>query len=290
VVSIIIPTYNRSELLPRAIDSVLKQSCDDWELLVVDDGSDDDTHLLMKSFQDNRVAYLRQQHRGVSAARNAGIRASRHPWVCFLDSDDYWHPRKLQLQLEEMERSPLYRLIYTDEIWIRRGIRVNQKKIHRKYDGWIYDKCLPLCIISPSSALMRRQLLEDYGGFDQELPVCEDYELWLRISAREPVRFLPRPLIYKTGGHADQLSHSLWGMDRFRVQALIKTCEAGFLTPQQKEWTAAEIVRKADILSLGYRNRGKPEEARAFSELAEAWRDIESSCRALSWPDSGESR
>jgi GT2 family glycosyltransferase len=271
VVTAIIPTYNRGHLLVRAIQSVIEQSFQDWELVVVDDGSDDDSRLLVKSFRDSRISYVRQAHRGVSAARNAGIRAAQYPWISFLDSDDYWHPRKLQLQVEELERRPLFRMIYTDEIWIRRGVRVNQKKMHRKYDGWIYDKCLPLCIISPSSALLHRQLLEEIGDFDEQLPVCEDYELWLRISAREPIRFLPEFLIYKTGGHADQLSHSLWGMDRFRLQALIKTYEAGFLSRQQKAWTADEIVRKAEILSAGYKNRGKPEEAVAFSELAKAW-------------------
>jgi glycosyltransferase involved in cell wall biosynthesis len=271
VVTVIIPTYNRSECLGRAIQSVIDQSCRNWELLVVDDGSTDDTRQTVEAFRDRRIAYLYQEHRGVSSARNAGIRASQFPCISFLDSDDYWHPRKLQRELDELEQNPLCRMIYTDEIWIRRGVRVNQKKTHRKYDGWIYDKCLPLCIISPSSALLHRQLLEDYGVFDEELPVCEDYELWLRISSREPIRFLPELLIFKTGGHADQLSRSLWGMDRFRLQALVKTCEAGFLTWQQKVWTAREIVRKAEILSAGYQNRGKFSEARSFSELAEVY-------------------
>ena len=160
-----------------------------------------------------------------------------------------------------LEEDKRYSVIYTNEIWIRRGVRVNQKKIHQKYGGWIYERCLPLCIISPSSVLLDRDVLAAEGLFDEGLPVCEDYELWLRIAARYPVRFLDEPLIVKTGGHPDQLSHQFWGMDRFRIQALIKTYRSGGLRYQQKVRTAGEIVRKAEILAKGFENRQKAEEA-----------------------------
>ncbi len=271
VVTVIIPTFNRSASLKRALESVRGQEFADWELIVVDDGSEDDTGTMVASFCDPRIRYVFTEHAGVSAARNCGIALSRRPWICFLDSDDYWMPLKLKRQMCELKQDKRHSVIYTNEIWIRRGIRVNQKKIHQKYSGWIYERCLPLCIISPSSVLLHRDVLDASGLFDENLPVCEDYELWLRIAARYPVRFLDEPLIVKTGGHADQLSHQFWGMDRFRVQALIKTFGSSRLTPQQRRWTAAEIVRKAEILATGFGNRGKMEEAEEYRELARQW-------------------
>ena len=273
MVTVIIPTFNRSASLKRAIESVRRQEFADWELIVVDDGSEDDTGTMVAGFCDPRIRYVLTKHAGVSAARNCGIALARHPWICFLDSDDYWMPLKLKRQACELEQDKRYSVIYTNEIWIRRGIRVNQKKIHQKYSGWIYERCLPLCIISPSSVLLHRDVLDTEGLFDENLPVCEDYELWLRIAARHPVRFLDEPLIVKTGGHADQLSHQFWGMDRFRVQALIKTYGSGRLTQHEKQWTAAEIVRKAQILATGFENRGKMEAAEEYRALARQWEE-----------------
>ncbi len=259
--------------MKRAVESVCCQQFSDWELIIVDDGSNDDTAAIVAGFSDPRIRYILTPHAGVSAARNRGIALARHPWICFLDSDDYWMPPKLRRQMATLEQDKRYSVIYTNEIWIRRGLRVNQKKIHTKYSGWIYPRCLPLCIISPSSVLLNRDVIAAEGVFDESLPVCEDYELWLRIAARHPVRFLDEPLIVKTGGHPDQLSHRYWGMDRFRVQALIKTYDSGRLTSQQKLWTAAEIVRKAEILATGFGNRGKMEEAEKYRELVREWED-----------------
>ena len=272
MVSIIIPTYNRRGRLVRAVRSVLDQTFQDWELWVIDDGSEDDSKQALQCFGDTRLHYVSQEHQGVSSARNTGILRSRFPWICFLDSDDSWQPAKLERQLAALRRYPHYRLIYTDEIWIRHGKRVNPRKIHYKYSGWIYHRCLPLCIISPSSALMHRCLLEEYGLFDESFPVCEDYELWLRISSRNPIFFLEEALITKVGGHRDQLSRSGWGMDRYRVRALIKIYRSGQLSPQQRVWTAREIVRKAGILARGFRNRGKGEEATEYERLVREWR------------------
>ena len=271
MISVVIPTYNRRDLLTRAVQSVLDQTFRNWELWVVDDGSEDGSKQALERFGDDRLHYVYQEHQGVSAARNTGIRLSRFPWICFLDSDDSWHPTKLEKQLTVLGRHPHYRVIYADEIWIRRGKRVNPKKIHRKYGGWIYHCCLPLCIISPSSVLIDRRLLQEHGLFDETFPVCEDYELWLRISSRNPIFFLEEALIVKTGGHRDQLSRSTWGMDRYRIQALTKIYRSGNLTPQQRAWTAREIVRKGDILARGFRNRGKGDEATEYEKMVREW-------------------
>jgi glycosyltransferase involved in cell wall biosynthesis len=183
-VSVVIPTYNRLPTVKDAIESVLNQTYRDFEFWVVDDGSTDGTGEALRTFGD-KVKYVSQNNRGVSAARNLGLRISRGKYLAFLDSDDLWEPQKLEIQVKCMEENPQFPLCYTDEVWIRGGTRVNPKKKHAKYSGWIFEKCLPLCIISPSSALMKRSLFDEIGGFDETLPVCEDYDLWLRVTIEE---------------------------------------------------------------------------------------------------------
>ena len=267
MISVIIPTFNRKQLLLEAVESVRRQSFRDWELLVVDDGSTDGTDQVIESLISDGIRCIRQEHSGVSAARNRGIRAARNDWIAFLDSDDYWHKQKLQQQFEALEANPEYLAVHTDEIWIRSGVRVNPRKHHRKRSGWMFHHCLRLCLISPSSILLHRSLLDESGLFDESFPVCEDYELWLRITARRPVFFVPEKLVVKRGGHADQLSRSRWGMDRYRVRALLKSVDSGCLTPQQGQWAAAEIVRKSEILEQGFAKRGRMDRASYYREL-----------------------
>ncbi|GAB4245550.1 MAG: glycosyltransferase [Acidobacteriota bacterium] len=275
MVSVIIPTFNRRTRLPRAVESVRGQTFQDWELIVIDDGSTDDTAEWLSGLREPRLRYLRTPHRGVSHARNIGIAAARHPWLAFLDSDDAWHPRKLATQLEALEsEDDRYLLCHTEEIWIRRGRRVNPRLRHRKYSGWVYRPSLDLCVISPSSVLLHRSVLESFGMFDETYPVCEDYELWLRITTHLPVLFVPQPLTVKYGGHSDQLSHSRWGLDRYRVRALLSRLCSGELTFQQQVWTRRALAEKAAILARGYANRGKPGPAAAYARLA-------SRCRTL---------
>ena len=263
----LISTYNRLPKVKEAIDSVLKQTYRDFELWVVDDGSTDGTGELLKVF-GNKIKYLCQVNRGVSAARNLGLKVSRGKYVAFLDSDDLWEPRKLEIQVRCMEANPQFPLCYTDEIWIRMGVRVNPKKKHAKYSGWIFEKCLPLCIISPSSAIMKRTLLDEIGGFDENLPVCEDYDFWLRVTRRYPVLFIDKKLIVKRGGHPDQLSTRSWGNDRYRVMALEKLLRFQDLKAEEKSMVSRELVRKCHILSRGFDKRGKREEGRRYEELA----------------------
>ena len=130
-VSIVIPTYNRSSLLPRSLDSVLAQSGFDFELIVVDDGSTDNTRELIENYPHD-IVYLHQPNKGPAAARNRGIMAANNPLIAFLDSDDWFAPDKLEVQLAAMEDQPRYLISHTDEIWYRRGIFLNQKKRHYK--------------------------------------------------------------------------------------------------------------------------------------------------------------
>lgn len=190
------------------------------EIIVVDDGSTDETaQLIAKLFPE--VIYHYQSNQGVSAARNQGLRLATGEWLALLDSDDEWLPTKLARQFELLNKTGLL-VCHTDEIWIRNDVRVNQMKKHLKQGGWIFQHCLPLCVISPSTTLLHRSVLSDVGDFDESLTVCEDYDLWLRIAAKYEIAFDDTPLVNKYGGHADQLSRQYWGMDRFRVIALDK--------------------------------------------------------------------
>jgi glycosyltransferase involved in cell wall biosynthesis len=267
-VSVIIPTHNRKAFVQEAVDSVLAQTYEDFELIVVDDGSTDGTGKVLKRYE-NRLLYLYQANQGVSAARNNGLALAQGEFIAFLDSDDLWLPKKLAIQVAFMDQHPQAQICYTDELWIRRGKRVNPKKRHAKCSGEIYHHCLPLCIISPSSALMRRGLFAQVGTFDPGLPVCEDYDLWLRVAARFPVFFIPQRLIVKRGGHPDQLSRQEWGNDRYRVKALAKILELGVLTPQLRRLTIQELHRKVGVLTNGYLKRGKEGEAKDLRGLVD---------------------
>ncbi|RLA78766.1 MAG: glycosyltransferase family 2 protein [Deltaproteobacteria bacterium] len=265
-VSVIIPTYNRKEMVQEAVESVLSQTYQDFELIVVDDGSEDGTREMIQREFPGLLTYIYQENQGVSRARNRGIETSRGKYIAFLDSDDLWLKKKLERQVQFMQQNPEAMICYTDEIWIRRGVRVNPKKKHAKHSGWIYPQCLPLCIISPSSVLMRRELLEEVGGFDPEFPVCEDYDLWLRVALRYPIHLIPEKLIVKRGGHPDQLSHRSWGNDIWRVRALLKILQKE-LPPSWRKLTVAELHRKCSILIGGFEKRGKHEEAAQYREI-----------------------
>jgi len=264
-VSVIIPTFNRLAFVTEAIESVRKQTYADYELIVVDDGSTDETPQMLHRQPD--ITTIRQPHRGVSAARNRGIAQARGTYLAFLDSDDLWMPQKLEKEMAFLEANTGIPVCYTDEIWIRRGRRVNPKKRHQKYSGWIFPQCLPLCIISPSSVVIHRDIFKAAGLFDEALPVCEDYDLWLRITSRYPVHWLDIPLIIKRGGHPDQLSKALWGMDRFRVKALTKILARPDLPGDWRALAEETLREKCRILIQGFEKRGKTAEVRAYRSI-----------------------
>lgn len=254
-VSVIIPTYNRCDFVREAMASVLAQTFQDFELIVVDDGSTDGTADVVREFP--RIRYLSQENRGVSAARNVGVALSRGELIAFLDSDDLWQPQKLATQVAFFAMRPDAHICQTEEVWLRNGVRVNPRNKHRKPSGDIFAASLHLCLVSPSAVMMRRELFDHMGGFDEELPACEDYDLWLRISAHNPVHLIDEALVIKRGGHADQLSHRFWGMDRFRVAALSKLLGADVLTPRQRQLAEAMLVEKCRILAQGAKKRGQ---------------------------------
>ncbi len=264
-VGVVIPAYNRAHLLGRALDSVLAQSLPPRQIVVVDDGSSDATAELLAGYPEACV--LRQENRGVSAARNLGVRHCDCDWIALLDSDDEWLPEKLQVQFEALAEQPGHRLIHCDEIWIRDGRRVNPANRHRKRGGRIFEYCLPLCVISPSAAVIEKSLLAEVGGFNEQLPACEDYDLWLRICARHPVLYVDRPLLRKHGGRADQLSRKHWGMDRFRAWALRDLLATDALSAADRQAALASLREKCRILVAGARKRGNREVAAEYEAL-----------------------
>lgn len=263
----ILPTFNRPDFTVWAVESVLAQTLADFECIVVDDGSTDETAGRILSIRDPRLRLIRQAHRGVSAARNHGVAVSSSPWIAFLDSDDLWLPQKMERQLAFMAAHPTLRLSQTDEIWIRRGRRVNPMNKHRKSGGDLFARSLELCIISPSAAVLSRNLFDEVGGFDETFPACEDYDLWLRITCRHPVGFLPEPLVIKHGGHADQLSRTVPVLDLWRIRAIDKILRSGRLSKSQRCAARTALQRKCRIVIAGALKRGRREEAARLQAL-----------------------
>jgi len=272
-VSVIIPTYNRGWILREAIDSVLLQGFSDYELIVVDDGSTDDTPAILDSYGQD-IIVLRQPNQGVSAARNRGIAESRAQLISFLDSDDLWLPQKLTHQVAFFQSNPDALICQTEETWVRNGVRVNPKKRHQKLSGMIFEPSLDLCLVSPSAVMIRKTLFDTVGLFDESLPACEDYDLWLRVSCRYPVLLLDEPLIIKRGGHEDQLSKAA-GLDKYRIQALIKIVKSGQLSDSQTRAAVQALKEKCAIFAKGCRKRERTDEAKYYEKLVGTYRKIE---------------
>jgi glycosyltransferase involved in cell wall biosynthesis len=266
-VTVIIPTYNRAWCLREAVDSVLAQDFRDFELIVVDDGSTDDTPQLLQEYGE-AIRVFRQENRGVSAARNAGIAVSRGALIAFLDSDDLWLQGKLARQVEFFKAHADALICQTEEIWVRNGRRVNPGKRHRKRGGMIFEPSLDLCLVSPSAVMVRRELFQCVGFFDEGLPACEDYDLWLRVSSRYAVHLIDIPLIVKRGGHPDQLSRTA-GLDKFRISAIVKLLGSDRLSIEQRRAAVRTLKRKCTVYAGGCRKRGRMTEAEHFEQLAQ---------------------
>jgi glycosyltransferase involved in cell wall biosynthesis len=265
-VSVIIPTYNRGRVIKEAIDSVLAQDYTEFELIVVDDGSTDHTSDVLDSYR-NVIKVLSQKNKGVSAARNRGISEAYGKFIAFLDSDDLWLPQKLSTQVEFFNQTSDALICQTEEVWVRNGIRVNPKKRHKKPSGMIFIPSLELCLVSPSAVMIQRSLFDRVGEFDETLPACEDYDLWLRISCRFPIHLIDTPLIIKRGGHDDQLS-SRAGLDKFRIKAIEKIIKSGLLSDDQHRAAVKTLKKKCDIYAAGCRKRGRIDEAQYYEKLA----------------------
>ncbi len=271
-VAVVIPVRDRASLVVEAVRSVLAQTHRDFALIVVDDGSGDGSAdaaeaMLADAPVGSRV--LRLPPHGVAAARNAGAAASAGAWLAFLDSDDLWEPTKLAVQMAWLAEHPSYRIAQTGERWIDQGRHRNPRAWHRKEER-LFPRCLERCLVSPSAVAIRRDLYDELGGFDSTFTVCEDYELWLRIALREPVGLVDAPLVVKRGGHADQLSRSTWGLDRFRIAALVKLLATTDLRADERAAVIGVLAAKCGVLAQGAARRGRTDEAARYRLLARA--------------------
>ncbi len=253
--SVIIPVFNRPQKVRRAIQSVLNQIRPADEIIVVNDGSTDDTLTVLQTFVPG-IQIISQPNKGVAAARNAGIRKAKGNWITLLDSDDEWLPEKLGRAEEYIRQHPDCRIFQSEEIWLRDGKRVNPKKQHQKYGGDIFKQALPLCIVSPSAVVIERGLFDEVGFFDESFPVSEDYELWLRIAASHSIGLDPTPGIIKHGGHNDQLSRTE-NMTAWRIRALEKLLRQIPLNTEQEQWVLEELIRKTRVWITGAQKRNK---------------------------------
>ena len=270
-ISVVIPTLNRINTLQRALDSVINQTYKPAEIIVVDNGSSDGTLKFLRE-QYPKITILTENKIGVSSARNKGIKKSINQWIALLDSDDAWHPRKLEIQTSMLDSAlKEYNLIHTDEVWFRNNKHINQMKKHKKQGGYIFERCLSLCCISPSSVIFKKNILDKVGLFDESLPVCEDYDMWLKICSSEEVLFAQDKLTYKYGGHKDQLSKSYWGMDRFRIKSIENIIKNFDLTYKQKKQAKKELIKKLKIIINGAFKRNNLSIVNEFSTKLEYW-------------------
>jgi len=269
LVSVIVPTFNRASRLGRAISSVLYQTHEEREILVVDDGSSDGTTKVLSQFGEHIHPLRHAWNKGVSAARNTGIGASRGDLIAFLDSDDYWLPNKLSVQVDFFRNHPDSVACQTQELWIRRGRRVNPMKKHIKPSGEIFEPSLRRCLVSPSAVMVRRTLLDEVGCFDETFPACEDYDLWLRVSCRYPIHLIDQHLAVKEGGAPDQLSATVEGLDQYRIRSLVKLVQSGNLKARQLTAVLKEISHKCRIYGNGCLKRGRMEEGEHYLHLPE---------------------
>tara|TARA_B100000902_G_scaffold24358_1_gene29320 strand:- start:14483 stop:15310 length:828 start_codon:yes stop_codon:yes gene_type:complete len=269
-ISVVIPTFNRLSVLARALDSAINQTIKPHEIIVIDDGSSDQTRNWIRN-KFPEINYFYQKNMGVSTARNTGIDMAKGDWIAFLDSDDEWDKAKLELQSKAIHNNKDIPLSHTNEIWIKNGVRINQKRGHQKFGGQIFNRCLKKCIISPSTVIIRKDIFNEIGLFDTSLPVCEDYDLWLRVTARYPVLLLEKELTIKYGGHSDQLSNIDSGIEKYHIISLEKLLLKNFIDPVFKKNAKETLLQKLEIYSSGLKKRNKVDDIAKFDKKIKFW-------------------
>lgn len=274
-VSAIIPSHNRSAWIEEAIRSVISQSRPPDELIIVDDGSTDDTQDKIRPLINTapfKIRLIYQRHQGVSSARNKGISEARYGYLAFLDSDDRWLANKLEQQIGAMQCQPDCLISHTRERWLRRGLHLNQKKKHQPAGGDIFGRCLKRCCVGMSTVVLQRRLWAKHQLFDETLPCCEDYDLWLRVASDTAFLLVDQPLTLKNGGRSDQLSYQYRiGMDVYRIQAIEKLFSSNRLSRGQQDLAAQELIRKCRIYGNGCLKHGREQEADRYLQRALAY-------------------
>jgi glycosyltransferase involved in cell wall biosynthesis len=242
-ISLIIPTYNRASLIENTLLSALNQTTKIDEIIIIDDGSTDNTQELLKKYD---IKYTYQENQGVSSARNKGINEAKNEWICFLDSDDIWESNKIEKQIAFHKANPHILFSHTDELWRFNDKIIKQKKHQLKPSGYCFKQNIPNTLIGASTVMCHSSVFDDVGLFDEELKACEDYDLWLRILDRYELGLIDEKLITKIAGHSGQLSFETPLMDSYRIKALLKHLNSNY-----KEEIKQEIIKRCDILITG---------------------------------------
>lgn len=273
--SVIIPAYNRKQFLKIALASVSAQTFDDYEIILVDDGSTDGTGEMIEEMRSEaqgsikNIKYFRKENKGPASARNFGIKQAAGEFICFLDSDDRFRSDKLKTSYEFIQKYPKYKIFHTEEIWYRNGAHLPQKNYHKKPSGDVFKNAVKMCSISISTAVIKKDIFEEIGIFDEIMPACEDYDFWLRATNRYKVFLIPFYLTIKEGGHAGQQSFKYPAMDTFRIYALKKILESKELCGDNFKIAADELKRKCKIFIKGALKREKFKEASYYQSLIE---------------------
>lgn len=282
-VTIVIPTYNAGSFIEETIRSVLTQTFDDLEVIVVDDGSTDATCAVAAAL-GSEVRVLRQRRAGVCVARNRGLQEARGRYICFLDHDDVWHPEKLECQMQLFERNPEVALVHTNikrwnessdgsfppaaSLWDANPSR----EIDEERSGWVYHHLLVDSFILTSAAMMRTEAVKEVGAFDPELPYSEDWDLWLRLSRKwRFIRTLGAFALYRQ--HRTQGSRMYREID-YRTRLLERAVATwGVSSPDGKTHGTRAVWRRIGMFHAGYGldclRTGHP--GRATSSFLRAW-------------------
>ncbi len=293
LVSVVIPTYNRVNFLKEAISSVLGQNYSEIELIVVDDGSSDGSEEWCKSLnegsENERFRYVRIAHSGFPGlVRNVGIRMASGEYIAFLDSDDIWIEEKIEEQINLMESRVNCVISHTKERWVRNRKEISQSRQRHRREGDIFEDALLKCIIGPSTVMVRKDIFNYAGFFNEHMEIAEDYELWLRVTALYRVCYIDRPLVVKRGGHSDQLSEKYGQIEIFRIEALESFIEwlshakntfskLGWNPeryPLVKSLAYKELARKCSIYARGCFKRGREREGRSYLEKMEKYNTL----------------
>ncbi len=301
LISVIIPVYNREKLLKEAVESVISQKFTNFEIIVVDDCSEDKLEQSVKNIsliENISLKYLRlEKHSGMPGfVRNCGCKIAGGKYLAFLDSDDLWLPDKLEKQIalintgsknsetiikpdtadadsaniaENKEIFPKQiSICHTREIWQRGEKTVSQASQRHKREGDIFEDSLIKCIIGPSTVIMEKKLFEKYGGFREDIEIAEDYEFWLRISAENSIAYIDQPLVVKRADGWEQLSEKYGQIEIFRIKALKDLIEKSFFKNDKMVIAKKVLSEKCRIYAAGCRKRGKNEEVLIYENIA----------------------
>jgi glycosyltransferase involved in cell wall biosynthesis len=285
-VSVVIPTYDRAHFLDDAIRSVLAQTFDDFELIIVDDGSTDNTREVVNSFEDSRIKYIYQENRGVSAAYNSGILASSSEFIAFLDSDDLWLPQKLELQVKLLDSRPDVALVCSDgyifdnrtnstlgRFWrgVPFGYRVDPQRASREP---LKEMLFWGCFITESLVMVRREVFNEVGGYDESLRDHVDWDMYVRVCQRFAIETIDTPLAKKRK-HEANLSSNFDLLYKGAEIVLNKAIHSYSLKPDE-----LSILRRRLARTLFRYGRGLVERGR----IAQGRKKLLASIKVNPWP------